>query len=142
MKKKKWLWIGLGVLVVLFAISAGAGEKKKSSNNAAPASLSANSENPPAADVVVDSCAVSTNTFEGPEAKLSVTNHSSKTSNYAITVAFDSRDGGQQLDTGAALVQTLAPGQTTQTTASSLKSELRTSGKFTCKVAEVNRYAS
>jgi hypothetical protein len=68
-------------------------------------------------------------------------NHSSKTSNYLITVAFESPDGKTQLDTGNAVVNNLASGQSATETADSLKSELN-SQKFVCKVADVTRYAS
>jgi hypothetical protein len=92
-------------------------------------------------DVTISKCVLADNQFEGPEATLTVTNHSSGTSNYLITVAFDSPNGGQQLDTGNATVQNLAANQSTTTTAPSLKQQLR-SQPFTCKVASVDRFAA
>jgi hypothetical protein len=97
---------------------------------------------PGMADVTVSSCALADNQFEGPEAKLTVLNHSSKPSNYIITVAFQSKDGTQQLDTGTATVQTLQPNQSTNVSATSTNSSLRSQSGFTCKVTQVDRLAS
>ena len=91
--------------------------------------------------MTISKCALADNSFEGPDATLTVTNHSSKASNYIITVAFDSPDGKTQLDTGNADVQNLAPGQNTSVHASSLKNELR-SQPFICKVADVTRLSA
>ena len=90
------------------------------------------------ADVTVAGCTTDP-TLNTPKATLSVVNHSSKSSNYLITVAFDAPDGSQ-FDTGNASVQTLAPGQTASTDATSLK-ENPPSG-ITCKVTDVTRLAS
>jgi hypothetical protein len=96
-----------------------------------------------AADVTISSCALSENDFIGPEAGITVKNNSSKASNYIINIAFESADGTTQLDTGFTAVNNLAPGQSAQETASSLKSETReTAGDFTCRVTDVTRYAS
>lgn len=91
------------------------------------------------ADVTITKCGLAANEFEGPQATLDVVNHSSQTSNYIITVAFDSPDGSQQLDTGDASVQALDPGQSTQVTAVSTNNNLRSGGQFTCKVSQVDR---
>ena len=92
------------------------------------------------ADVTITKCAPSTNGFSGPEATVSVVNHSSKTSNYIITVAFESPNGATQLDTGNAAVQNLAAGQSNRN-GGIFESELN-SQQFVCKVADVTRYAS
>lgn len=116
---------------------AASGDEKKSGN---PVSGSGG-DHPALADVSVTKCALPDNQFEGPEATLAVKNNSSKTSNYIITVAFESPDGAKQLDTGNANVQNLAAGQSTEVTATSLKEELR-GQQFTCKVSDVTRLAS
>lgn len=96
-----------------------------------------------AKDVTITSCAMSDNQFIGAEAGITVKNNSSKASNYMINIAFESADGATQLDTGYAIVNNLAPGQSAQETATSLKSETKeTAGDFTCKVIDVTRYAS
>lgn len=92
-------------------------------------------------DVTVSGCTKSDNPYLGPTAQLTVTNHSSKASNYSITVTFTSPDGATQLDSGNAFVQSLAPGQTTQVEATGLKEDAA-AGQFTCKLARVDRFAA
>jgi len=100
------------------------------------------STHPASADVKIAKCALPNNQFEGAQATLKVTNHSSKASDYIITIAFDSPNGKTQFDTGDAIINNLGPGQTTTNTdATSLKSSLRKK-KFVCKVASVTRTAS
>lgn len=96
------------------------------------------------ADVTVTKCAMSDNQFSGPEAVLKITNGSSKASNYSVQVAFVSPDGATQIDTGAVFVSSLAPGQSTEDRAVSLKSDSREKAKagFSCKVLDVTRFAS
>jgi hypothetical protein len=126
-----------GSSTVSTAVSSG------SSGSSTSSSVVSSGSHPAEADVALTKCALADNQFEGPEATVSVTNHSSKPSNYIVDVAFDSVDGKTQLDTGTALVNTLQPGQTATDTAASLKSDLRTSSpKFTCKVSKVTRFAS
>jgi len=137
------LAVSLGVLTVAASGDSSSnetGDSKSSSDPTSPAGGTPDAVQ----DVTVSACAhPSDNEFLGPQAKLSVKNNSSKPSNYIITVAFESPDGSQQVDTGTALVNDLAPGQTSQTDASSLKGDLRkTVKKFNCKVASVSRFAS
>ncbi|MGF7233458.1 MAG: hypothetical protein ACQSGP_00650 [Frankia sp.] len=70
-----------------------------------------------------------------------VTNHSSKTSDYIITVAMNTTGTGAQLGTGNVAVNNLAPGQSsTPQDANSLTAA--PSAGYTCKVARVDRFAS
>lgn len=112
----------------------------KPSNDSTPAADSGSAVD----DVTISSCALPPdNQFLGPQANITVTNRSSKASNYIITIAFNSPDGSQQLDTATAIVNNLSPNQTAKEEASSLKGDLRkTSPKFTCKVVSATRYAS
>jgi hypothetical protein len=74
------------------------------------------------------------------DATLRVTNHSSKASNYMITVVFESPDGSTQLDSTIAAVNNLASGQKSDVEAPTLKDA--PTGGFKCRVADVTRYAS
>lgn len=89
-----------------------------------------------------DASIVSCTTTNGqPTAKVKIVNHSSKTSNYIVTVAFDSSDGKVHLVSSLSSSSTsnVAPGGTiVQNTAVSKT----VSGKFTCKVQSVTRWAS
>lgn len=137
----------LTVIAVAFlatVASGGNSSSKGGSNNGTSGGAVSNSDNganPPQADVAITGCALADNQFEGPVAHMTVTNHSSKTSDYSITVAFDSPDGKTQLDTAGAFVQNLAAGQASNQDATSTKQELR-GQQFTCKVAQVERTAA
>lgn len=149
-KLRNGLLVGLGVLVLLGIIGAVSG--KHSSGTSTPATpgvataaakagvltTSSNTSHPPTADVTISSCA--TNTLGWPSADVVVTNHSAKTSNYLVTVAFVSKDGKTQLDTGMASVDNLTPGQATAPQEASGTNQV--TGGFTCRVAQVERYAS
>ena len=99
---------------------------------------------PGAADVKITACTMSPNEFLGPEATVTVTNGSSKPSNYLVQIAFVSKDGATQYDTGNVVVTGLAPGQSTEQTAASFNSATREKAKagFACKVLDVTRYAA
>jgi len=72
---------------------------------------------------------------------LRITNHSSKPSNYMVTVTFESPDGATQVGTGLAAVNSLQPAQSTVQDVSSLAVP---AGAFVCKVnpTGVTRYAA
>jgi len=73
-------------------------------------------------------------------ADLTITNHSSKASNYMVTVAFEDK-AGNQLGTGIASADHLEPGQSKPTQALST-TEAPAGAEFTCKVADITRYAA
>ncbi len=160
----------LAVLVILIVIGVAAGGSKKTDNPAtgtmpaavtttvaaapvttaaatttaaaarpttksAPAIIGGNDE--AKKDVTITTCAKDDAGFV--DAKVLITNHSSKASNYLVTVAFESPDGTTQLGTGIAAVNDLQPGQKAPEDANSLQSA---TGKFTCRVSAVTRYAS
>jgi hypothetical protein len=114
-----------------------------SSTSAVRSTLAPSEAHPAEADVVVSSCAFPDALFQGPQAKLTVTNHSSEQSSYIITVVFTTPDGATQLDTANTFVQTLAPGQSTDLAATSSRIDLREDDpKFTCKLTNVIRNPS
>jgi hypothetical protein len=130
--------VALGSLAVVASSSSGS---NSGGGNSSPVPGQSATPTGAFADVTVSKCALAANELEGPSATLTVVNHSSKQSNYIITVAFDSPDGKTQLDTGTATVENLNPGQTTSVEAPSLKSDLR-NVQFTCKVADVTRLSA
>lgn len=142
MKKRdpwKMALLGTGAVIVL-ACGGGAAVNTNSGSSGVTSKGSSDAK----ADVALTTCAMASNTFEGPEAALKITNNSSKPSNYIIEVAFVSKDGATQYDTGTAAVNGLAPGQSANEKATSLKSEARTAAAagFSCKVLNVTRYAA
>ena len=83
-------------------------------------SFSDNDENPPADDVTLGECGPAEGT-RFMRATVEVLNHSSESSNYIITVAFESEDGGRQLTTTTAFVNGLGADQTTTAEANSFQ---------------------
>jgi hypothetical protein len=73
-----------------------------------------------------------------PVAKVKVTNNSSKSSNYIITVSFN--NGSEQIDTGLASANNLNPGSSTTQEAASLKSDVPAG--FTCRIEDTTRYSA
>lgn len=89
------LLVGI-VMVIIIVVFLAIGNAARHASTPGTGS----SVHPALADVTISGCAVSANQFMGPEATLTVINHSTKSSNYFITVAFDSMVGNTQLDTG------------------------------------------
>jgi hypothetical protein len=87
-------------------------------------------------DVAIASCTKSTR--GAPAVKVKIVNHSSKTSNYVVVIAFESPDGKIHYHSSLAS-RNLAPGQSREQHVALRKS---VSGKVTCKVTAVTRYAS
>ncbi|WP_256790127.1 hypothetical protein [Frankia sp. AvcI1] len=130
--------------LTLAAVAALAGCNSSSGGGSTGSSGSSAKTSKPAAgpahaeDVTITACAADPTTGFAA-AKVTVTNHSSKPSNYAITIAFESTDGKTQIGTGLVAVNNLAPGQQSPQDANSLTAA---SGPFTCKVADITRYAA
>jgi hypothetical protein len=91
----------------------------------------------PKGDAKITGCRVEPTTT-WPSAEVAITNRSSKTSNYIVSVEFVN-SAGTRLGEGMAAANQVAPGQKVQKTAQSLDD---TTGKITCKVLKVTRYAS
>lgn len=127
------------VLVVGVATIATAGacgsSKAKSSDNGSKSVQAAGSG---AADVALGACS-NDSTLNLGEAQVTITNHTSKTSNYLVTIAADSADGKTQIGTGNASAENLQAGQST--TVKAQFTEAIPAGAV-CKVAQVDRYAS
>lgn len=143
----KAIMTALAVAVGLFAViaSGSSGDSSSSRGSGVPQGATVHASGAPssasagAADVVISGCEID-DTLESPVAHLTITNHSSKSSNYLVTIAFDSKDGKTQIDTGIASADNLLPGQATQVDANSLKSNVAPG--FVCKVADVVRLAA
>lgn len=136
--------------VIVIAIIAAAASGGGSSNNSPQSGTSANgsaanqSNNETngkvlqhVSDVKIVKC--SRDQFGYLNARVKITNHSSKASDYVVTVAFESKNGSQQIDTGSALVDSLQPGQSTTQDASATRSY----GKpFRCVLSDAQRTES
>jgi len=156
-KKKRFILVGVLLLIIVISVAASAGKKSDKSTSTtttaaaggqaqgattvpttgtrsvvAPGSKSA------ADDVTVSTC-TNDPTLNIGSVKVKVTNHSSKASNYLITVTVSSADGKTQIDTGNAAVQSLNPNQSTVTDATVTKAVPAGS---VCKVSDVLRTAA
>lgn len=91
-----------------------------------------------AKDVAIVSCTTSNGQ---PAAKVRIVNHSSKTSNYIVTVAFDSSDGNVHYRSTVSSTSDVGSGETVIRNTAVSKSSSN-SGTFSCKVDSVERWAS
>lgn len=105
--------------------------------NTDPGEQSAEQQADEAADVMVSSCG--TDSFGGGflAAGLSITNGSSKRSNYSVEVVFESPDGATRYGSGTDYVENVEPGQTTGGEALSMT--VPPAGEFTCRLVQVDR---
>lgn len=139
--KRPWFWAAVVVIIIIIAVSANSGgSKNKDTGTSAPvtsgavvapstASAAASSANKSSAskstgisqglgtkdasaDVKVGKLAYAEDS--GTQLTLTVTNHSSKRSDYIIDVALETASGSQQLDDSPALAENLDPGQSTK----------------------------
>ena len=135
-KKKGGCLRGIGALVIIVIIVAviasvagGGGGTKATTTKDRQASIDD--------DVTVKSCTPDAANYM--TAEITVKNNSSKRSNYIITVAFESPDGSEQLDTGLAAINGLAAGQTSTETAQTLT---EATDVYACKVTDVTRLSA
>ncbi|WUD74565.1 FxLYD domain-containing protein [Streptomyces sp. NBC_00510] len=148
--------LGVVVLVVLVVISGvvgvlatrgGSSDPKPGASkepNRAPAAPSESKDSGDdeeeagaTGEVKIDACTID-DLIKWPAAELTITNRSSKTSDYVVQVEFvDS--SGKRIAEGLAATKNLEPGQQAKETAQGLN---KATGKITCRVTEVTRYAS
>jgi hypothetical protein len=133
------------VIVVISAVAGGGKSKPSAAATAASGTAAATGSVPGGAlehpeDVKVSTCERDA-TLGWPKAGVTIHNGSSKASTYAITVSFESSDGKTQYGEGAAIVSSLAPGQTTVQTAQGL-TEVAANAPLVCTVTQATRTAA
>lgn len=141
--------VGLFLLIGIVGAALGGGKDDKAAKEPAAPPAAASSapakapESKPAApagaeaDVKITSCEVDSAT-NWAKAELTITNGSSKKSNYMISIEFVN-GAGTRVGEAIAASNNLAPGQAAQETAQGLD---QIKEKVTCKVTKVTRYAS
>ena len=130
----------LGIIAVVVIVVAVGNEVDDRVDDDGITTFSDNDENPPADDVSIAECGPAPGTGF-MRATVDVVNHSSESSNYVVTVAFESEDGGRQLATSTAFVNGLGPDQTTTSEANSFQ-EAPGGQEFSCRVTKVERFAA
>jgi hypothetical protein len=136
MRRISWLVPRLiPVAAIVFGVACNS---DSSTSNGGTKSNQAAGSGAAAADVKVKTCA-NEPTLNIGQPVVTVTNHTSKTSNYLITITVTTADRKTQIDTANAAVNNLEPGQTTD--AQAVMGKAIPAGAV-CKVAEVTRFAS
>jgi hypothetical protein len=136
-KKRFWALGVIGVIVIAMAANSGGSKgTTKTTSNGGVSTLSDNGSNPPQADVAIESCA--TDVAGDPTAGLRITNHSSGRSDYMVSVNFLDASG-TKIAEGTAISNNIDPGQAAVESATGFT---QASGAVTCKVTNVDRFAS
>ncbi len=143
-KKKRFILGGLLLLVVIGAAVGGGGNSSKDdtvdTSNDTPSGVksdfSTNDEHPPAADVEIVSCKESYGTVN---VALRVTNHSSKASDYTISVGVED-NAGTKIGDGFASTSNVNPGQVANV--EGFATLTGDPSSFRCLIEEVERFAS
>jgi hypothetical protein len=136
--------VAVMIAAVLAALIASGSSKPGGSGGGGGGGHHKTSAAPHGGSASNDATIVSCTTTNGqPTAKVKIVNHSSKTSNYIVTVAFDSSDGKVHYVSSLSSSSTsdVAPGGTIVRNTAVSKSSSN-SGKFSCKVESVSRWAS
>jgi len=135
---RRWVMLAAAGLAAasLAACKTSTGASASTSTGGATAKASAGPAH--SEDVAITACAPDDAGFAA--AKVVVTNHSSKASNYIVNIVMESPDGKTQIGTGLVSVNGLAPGQASSPQdASSLQTA---NGPYTCRVGDITRYAA
>lgn len=144
------------LIIVIASVAAESGSSKKASTTtpasaAAPVATSSATTAAPAVtstpksapshaeDVAIAAC--TPDELGNASAQVVVTNHSSKSSNYLITIAMESKDGKTQVGTGNVVVNNLGPGQASSPQTADSVTPAPPAG-YTCRVADITRFAS
>ena len=144
--KKKRFMIPLVIVVLGIAASAaGSGGGNSSDNDASSndtasngvSDFSTNGDHPPADDVTITACRKTV--IDTVEVDMDVTNHSSKESDYTITLTMEDSSGNKVGD-GFASTSNVDAGQTSKVQGVATLSE--PDADFSCSVEEVERFAS
>jgi hypothetical protein len=123
-------------------VSASAGSTT-AAEPAVPSAPAAAADKPSGAlqhaeDTAIASCARDATTGWGT-VRVQIVNHSSKPSNYVVSVAFESADGSRQYGSALIAANDLRPGQTTIQESSSLADA---PAGVKCRLTDVTRYAA
>ncbi|MET9874383.1 FxLYD domain-containing protein [Actinacidiphila glaucinigra] len=138
--------VGFGVVAIVVIIGGSVafalktGEDKSGSGNDSPASVSpagGSGQKSAPRDAKVTSCALAAFS-KWPSAEVTITNHSSETSDYQVRIAFVDAGGGRIAE-AVANATGLASGDAIDTSAQGSEPA---SGDIDCKVIEVLRKAS
>lgn len=142
------LVLGVASLVVFFAITAATVAAVNSAAKDLNKQIADQTDTSAATDVsdpteLKDAKVASpTKGMFGVAVKVTITNHSSKTSDYSGTVVFESQDGSRQFGTGPLFVEKLRPGQTSVQKVIMLDDLPKGASKVTARLTDFDRTAA
>lgn len=145
---RKVLILVVALTATVAAVASGSesdgGGSSKSSGDTATTADSASSGTPAGDagevdDVKINSCGKDAD-LGWAKANITVTNNSSKASDYLIEITFTSKDGKTQIGTGNTIISNLAPGQMKTEDVSAL--EDAGDAEIVCTVTDASRTAS
>ncbi len=125
------------LIAIVLAASGGDSGSSKGKSSASAKEIEADVPNGPEGDVKITSCKVD-ETTSWPSAELLITNRSSKTSDYYVSVEFVDTSG-KRIGEAFMAIDNLVPGQKAEETAQGLDT---IKVKIKCRVTDVTRYAS
>jgi hypothetical protein len=135
--------VALGSVAVIASGGSSSGGSSSGGGGSSPSSTSSSGNETGgkvlqhSADVKIIKCKA--DQFGDVDAKVKITNHSSKASDYVITIAFESENGKVQIDTGDAFVDSLQPGQSSVQDAGGTKTYKK---PYKCTLSDAERTAS
>ncbi|MGD9798261.1 MAG: hypothetical protein AB7H43_15285 [Acidimicrobiia bacterium] len=136
-RKKRWWAVGIiAVLIGISAASSGGDDNPvAATDDGGVQSSSSNEKNPPVDDVTITGCEKSS---IGASVDYQIVNHSSRRSNYAISVTIES--GTTKVGEAHGFVNDVEPGQTAVD--GTFGTVSGSPASITCRLVEVERYAS
>lgn len=129
------------VIIIIAAVASSGGSGKGKGDTAASTGITTSESAGTvshAEDVKIAKCDADDLGFA--DSQVVLTNHSSKSSDYIVSIAYETPDGKTQIGTGNVIVNNLGPNQSSsQQDADSLQ---KATGPYTCRVASVTRVAA
>lgn len=139
-KKRTWVLGVFGLIIfgsAIGAASSGGSDGTSTKQNGGVSTLSGNDSHPPQDDAALDKCGTA-EYLDYPQATVRMTNHSTKRSNYMVSVNFLDASG-TVVASGTALASNVEPGQSAIDTAGGVSGK---GAPAKCVITNVDRFAS
>jgi uncharacterized protein DUF2510 len=131
----------VGLLVLIGVVGGGIKAAQDSGSGGTPGVSRGAGAEDASGDVVLGTTSIDS-VSNLPSISVTITNHSSKRSDYSITLAIEASHGSQQVDTADIFVQNLEPGQSTRQEATFLGLDGKLPSDAVVKLQSVQRTAA